>query len=315
MVQAATSSPRQWSTSTVAAPQRLDYWIGAISEGFLAMDVSAKQRDFNGSLTSAPLDVIGVNAVEADAQKVWRTPHAIARAPERYCYLLGNLDRRWKASQDGRDALLEAGDFVLVDARRPYHFDFAQGVNVVSLELPLEWVTHWLAEPERHVAQPFRRSEPGWGAALSAFASPWKPALAVQPPLQPRLLADQLGALLALACQPVAATRPDRMRVEQIEDAIRQRLCEPGLTAADVAGALGISVRSLHRTMAAHQQTFAQVLLAERLRRAQQMLQTPRLAHVSVAEVGRRVGLQDPSHFSRLCRRWLGTSPRALRVT
>lgn len=297
----------------MAAQQRLDYWVGAISEGFLAMDVSAMQRDFNGCLTSAPLDVIGVNTVEADAQKVWRTRHAIARAPERYCYLLGNLDRRWKVMQDGREALLDAGDFVLVDARRPYHFDFAHGVNVVSLELPLDWVTQWVAQPELHVAQPFRRGENGWGAALCAFASPWTPALAAQPPLQPRLLADQLGALLALACQPVLAAHPDRSLIEKIVDTVRQRLCEPGLTAADVASSLGISVRSLHRAMAAHQQTFAQVLLAERLQRARDMLQNPRLAHVSAAEVGRRVGLQDPSHFSRLCRRWLGMGPKALR--
>lgn len=300
--------------------QRLDYWVGAISEGFLAMEVSSPRRaDFQGELVSAPLGPLGVNLVRADAQRVWRTPRGIARSRDNFAYLLGNVETPWRAAQDGRDVWLAPGDFVLVDSRRPYRFEFDRCPNTVSLELPLDWLTRWIAEPETQVCRPFRASEPGWGAALAAFAIAWRPTLAEALPLPAEMLTDQLGALLSLACPGSAAVAdeaalPASSALQQrIAAMLRERLAEPGLTAAEVAGALGLSVRSLHRAMAAGGQTFAQALMAERMAAARRMLSLPALRRVSAAEIGRRVGLLDPSHFTRLCRRWLGRTPSALR--
>ena len=295
--------------------QRLDYWVSAISEGFLAMDATSPVRQaFRGELVSAPLGPIGVNRVVGDAQQVWRTSRSIARSRENFCYLLGNLDSSWRVEQDGRQAALAPGDFTLVDSRRPYHFDFPEGPSTVSLELPLDWVALWLGEPESHVARAFRADEPGWGAALAAFARPWQPMMACAPPLPAHLLTDQLGGLLALACgiHPEATTTTSGLAA-RIGAQLRERLSEPGLTAADVAAALGVSVRSLHRAMAANGQTFARQLIAARMDRAHAMLVSPALSRLTTAEIGRRVGLLDPSHFVRLCRKWLGDTPAALR--
>lgn len=320
-------APRRWSTADVPAAQRLDFWVGAISENFLAMDADGDRRDFRGELSTAALGAVGVNQVRADPQRVWRTPRGIARSPEQHCYLLGDLARPWRVAQDGREALMQPGDFVLVDSRRPYSFAFDQGPDCVSLELPLAWVARWLAEPEAHTAQPFRAGCAGcagWGGALAAFARPWRPAMALQPPLPAALLTDQLGAMLALACGggtlagSGTAPTPGRRNAANALQArasalLHERLAEPGLSAADVAQALGCSVRSLHRAMAAQSSTFAQQLMAARMGCARQMLASPALRQVPAGEIGRRVGLLDPSHFARLCRRWLGAPPSALR--
>jgi len=313
MTQAA--APRRWRTDEVPPAERLDYWVGAISENFLAMEADGDRRDFRGEISTAPLGPVGVNWVRADPQRVWRTPRGIARNREQHCYLLGDLARPWRVAQDGREALLQPGDFVLVDSRRPYHFAFDHGPDTVSLELPLDWVARWLAVPEAHTARPFRGDSPGWDAALAAFARPWRPALALAPPLPEALLTDQLGALLSMACAGAAAApapAADALHA-RVHAMLRERLGEPGLTAADVAQALGCSVRSVHRAMAARGETVAGLLMAERMARARQMLANPALRQVSAGEIGRRVGLLDPSHFSRLCRRWLGTVPSALR--
>jgi len=313
MVNLPVATIRRWSTDTVAPDQRLDYWVGAISEGFLAMDASADARQFRGELCSAPLGPLGVNWVRSDAQRVRRTPRGIARCREHFCYLLGDRNSTWRVAQDGREALMQPGDFVLVDSRRPYGFDFPSGPSSVSLELPLDWLARWVAEPEAHVARPFRGRGAGWASALAAFAMPWRPALAVAPPLPAELLTDQLGALLSLCCAAPPMAQHSTALHERVRAELRQRLAEPGLTAADVATAVGCSVRSLHRAMAAQGDTFAGVLMAQRMAVARQMLANPALRHVGVAEIGRRVGLLDPSHFARLCRRWLGLPPSALR--
>ena len=298
------------------ASQRLDYWVGAISEGFLAMDASGQQDGFHSELHSAPLGCLGVNWVQGAAQQVWRTSRGIARSrSQQFCYLLGNITSTWTVAQDGREALMRPGDFVLVDSRRPYRFGFDQGPSTVSLELPVDWVARWLAVPEAHTARPFRHDAPDWSAALASLARMWRPELALAPPLPPQVLEDQLGALLALACerQPLPESAATADLVDQTRKLVRQRLSEPGLTAMDVAEALGCSVRSLHRAMARQQTTFTQLLMGERMAIARQMLANPTLRQVSAAEIGRRIGLVDPSHFSRLCWRWLGATPSALR--
>lgn len=312
---AAHPTPQRWRTDAVPPLQRLDYWVSAISEGFLAMEASSAVRQgFCGELVSAPLGPVGVNRVSGDPQQVWRTSRGIARSRENYCYLLGNLDSAWRVEQDGRQALLAPGDFTLVDSRRPYQFGFPDGPSTVSLELPLAWVALWLAEPEAHTARAFRAQEPGWGAALAAFARPWEPTMACAPPLPAQVLTDQLGGLLALACGDVPEpTRSSAGLVQRIHAQLRERLAEPGLTATEVATTLGISVRSLHRALAADGQTFARQLMSLRMAQAQAMLRSPALRRVTTAEIGRRVGLLDPSHFVRLCRQWLGDTLAAIR--
>lgn len=296
------------------AAHRLDYWVGAISEGFLAMEASGDAAQFHGELVSASLGPVGVNWVQGAAQRVWRTPRGIARGGQRVAFLLGNCASAWRVAQDGREALMRPGDFVLVDARRPYHFDFPTGPSTVSLELPLDWLARWVAEPEAHTARPFRADSAGWSAALAAFARPWRPDMATAPPLPAELLTDQLGALFSLACVGAPQTPTLSGLAERAHGVLRERLAEPGLTAAQVAADLGCSVRSLHRALAATQTPFAQLLMAERLAVARQMLASPALRHVSAGEIGRRVGLLDASHFARLCRRHLGLLPSALRT-
>jgi AraC-like DNA-binding protein len=80
-----------------------------------------------------------------------------------------------------------------------------------------------------------------------------------------------------------------------------------------VADGLGIGERSLHRALAAQRHTFAQQLMASRMDSARRLLGDPRFDRLTVAEIGRRVGLLDPSHFVRAFRSATGQTPGALR--
>lgn len=314
-VQMPPAALRTWSTAQVPEGERLGYWVDAISDGFLAMEAHSPLRGgFHSELCAAPLGEVGVNCVRGSAQHVYRTPRGIARSREHFHYLLGNLDSAWVAEQDGRRVRLLPGDFVLVDSQRCYEFHFEQGPSTVSLELPPAWTARWLADPAAQMARRIDGQQ-GWGAALSAFARQWQPELALAPPLPATLLTDQLGSLLALACGEVSRpdTRVARCLREQVLAQIRLRLAEPGLTAAEVAAGLGVSVRSLHRALAHSELTFAACLAQQRMAAAQRMLASPHLDGLSVGEIGRRVGLLDPSHFVRLCKRLLGATPQAMR--
>lgn len=313
-----------WSTDAVPPSQRLDYWIGAICEGFLEMDVtSPRAQAFGATLESAPLGPVGVNRVRGTAQDVYRTRRAIAHSRHNYYYLLCKSDSPWVADQEERSARLLPGDAVLVDSRRRYAFHLQQSADTVSLELPTAWVESWLPDAGDLVARRID-GRSGWGCVLSQFARQLTPEVAVRPPLPAALLADQLGGLLALAFGQGAAQPGEggggsaaaALR-RRVLDATRERHAEPGLTAAAVARGLGISERSLHRCLAAEAgegaTTFATALTGFRMQVAQRMLADTRFDRLSVAEIGLRVGLSDASHFVRQCRRHLGHTPGQLR--
>ena len=87
----------RWSTDAVPPAQRLDYWVGAVCEGFLEMEVTSPQaRHFDATLESAPLGTpalgIGVNRVRGSAQDVYRTRRAIERSRSNFYYLLCKTD-------------------------------------------------------------------------------------------------------------------------------------------------------------------------------------------------------------------------------
>lgn len=303
---------RRWSTEAAAPARRLDYWVGAVCEGFLAMDVRARTaQPFDAALTSAPLGELQLNRVEGSAQDVYRTPREMARGGPNYFYLLCKADEPWAAAQEARGTRLAPGDCLLVDSRRRYEFHFEQRCDTVSLQLPTDWVERWLPDPAAACGRALD-GRSGFGAALSAFARQLQPELALAPPLPPALLADQLGALLALAAGTEAPPpRPDL--AARIGAAVRERHAEPGLTAAAVAAGLGIGERTLHRALAAGGQTFARRLMQCRMDAARRLLADPRFDRLAVGEIGRRVGLLDASHFVRTFRRATGCTPGALR--
>jgi len=310
---------RTWSTAHFPREQRLDYWVGAVCEGFLEMTVSAVQpAPFDAELQAVPLDALVVNSVRGSAQRVHRSAAAIARGRQDFYYLLCKSDTNWGVVQAGRDERLLPNDLVLIDSRRPYELHFPHTVDTLSLQLPIPWVESWLASPQRELARRID-GQSAWGQVLSTFVRRLQPQALRQPALPAAVLADQVGALLALATAPDpaehgGATTADTALRGLIDDQIRQRCSEPGLTAADVAAALQISSRSLHRGLAAGEWTFASRLMRHRMDLAQRMLACARFDRLTTAEIGRRCGLLDPSHFARVCRRLLGASPAELRA-
>jgi len=210
----------RWSTDAAAPAARLDYWIGAVCEGFLEMDVTSPQASrFEAELTSAPLGALQLNRVRGSAQDVYRTRRAVARSRDNYFYLLFKTDHAWVAVQHGRQARLLPGDLVLVDSRHCYEFHFGESCNTLSLELPTAWGERWLPDPAAQAALRIDGSS-GFGAALSAFARKLQPEVALTPPLPAELLTDQLGALLALATTGAATTAT----APRGDTALRERL-------------------------------------------------------------------------------------------
>jgi AraC-like DNA-binding protein len=60
-------------------------------------------------------------------------------------------------------------------------------------------------------------------------------------------------------------------------------------------------------------ETFGEALIAARVQAALRMLRSPLFRRTTIAEIGRRAGFSDASHFTRVLRRHVGMTPLRVR--
>jgi AraC-like DNA-binding protein len=148
---------------------------------------------------------------------------------------------------------------------------------------PLRFATgeNALVLPVALLDLPCRRTDPSLLSLLDGYA------------------ADRLG-------KPRAATFADRARA-----ALSEELQAEDATARRLAARLAVSVRTLHRSLAAEGTSYRRLLDQLRLDIAGRHLEDDR---VSIAEVAFLAGFSELSAFHRAFKRWTGRTPAAFRA-
>ena len=301
-----------WTTRDVPETQQMDYYASVLGSAVDPMGITKRVRgSFEADIESTDLGPISVVHGQGAAHDCVRDGRDIARSTGRNFHLIINTGAAWRV--DHRERLhLRQGDAVLLDSRYGYRLDFPEVFANVHLKLSEEWLTRWVPDTDVVVGRaiPF---DGAWGRALTAFVSQLTPEFVVAAPLPHTVIADHVGALFALYANELSGIRkPEpagRALRDRIEEIITQRCTEFSLGAQDVADALGISTRTVHRGLASCQQTFGASLMAARVELATRMLESPLFRRLTTGEIGRRAGFSDPSHFARVYRRFCGRTP------
>jgi len=103
---------------------------------------------------------------------------------------------------------------------------------------------------------------------------------------------------------------PDTGLIGATRDAIRRRLGQGAPTIEEIAGALGVRVRTLQRRLAANGITYSWLVGQVRVEEAKRLLRETNLTHTKIAAA---LAYSDPAHFTRAFVRWTGATPRAYR--
>ncbi len=306
---------QSWSTDNVSPQGRLRFWRDAVHASVVEMDLTPTDGSaFFSRIELCPLRRIVPHQVQGSPQRVRRDAAEIARGGKNAYYLISQPHRAWRIRHAGHDHHVQPGESVLVDSRIPYEFIFGAGLDDLSVEMPITWVGHWIADPDQLVGRPLQARE-GWGLALRGVKEALIPGALAGLALPDELVEDQLGALLALASgSHIPAPPADPDLYSRCLAALRDRMAEPGLVAAEVARACRVSLRTLHRAFAAEGRTFAGALMQMRIDEAARMLADRRFRHVTIAALARRCGFLDASHFARQFRRLRHQGPREFRA-
>ena len=306
----------KWSTDSVDAPQRFDYYADALRTALVPMRLTAPHpQGFRSVMNLLDLGSVSVLRQEGTARRCYR--ESKDPAFERAFVIVSNLSGPCDVSHRGRSSL-QAGDVLLVDTGYDFDLDMGMPYSTVGIKLSEGWMRQWLPSPAAMVGRRIPTGS-GWGRALASFVAQLSPQLFVNSPLPRAVLIDHVGALLMLMASEAgwidkSPSRPERGLRNRIIDCVAQRSAEAGLTAADVAQSIGISTRTLHRSLATTKETFGAALLSTRADVATRMLESPLMRRLTIAEIGRRAGFSDPSHFARVLRRRSGRTPKQIRA-
>lgn len=311
-----------YTTDVVPPRARFAYWREAICDVFVSLDAerpAAPQpwaRDFSGRITCTAAGSVRLSEVTSDAQHVVRSPRQIARSSEDDFLVSLQVSGRGRVEQDGRSAALVPGEFALYDSTRPYVLHFDGAFRQLVLQFPRSALRARLEGAEGATA--LRVPAAGAGAVVGAFAR----ALAEQAPSLDAPTADRLGAhgldLLADALAAVPGSGPadtQAVRAGQRRRAqayIEAHLDDPGLCPPDVAAALHVSVRTLHKAFGGSGETVGRFVTRRRLARAAADLADPARRR-TVTDVAFAWGFRDAAHFSRAFKERYGVSPRDYR--
>lgn len=305
-----------WSTRDVPETQQMDYYASVLSSAVDPMGITKRVRgSFEADIESTDLGPISLVHGRGAAHDCVRDGRDIARSTGRNFHLIINTGSAWRVDHRERLALRQ-GDGVLLDSRYGYRLDFPDLFANVHLKLSEEWLTRWIPDSDVIVGRPIP-FDGSWGKALTAFVSQLTPEFVVAAPLPHAVIADHVGALFALYANELSGIQKSkpasRALRDRIEEIIMQRCTEFSLSAQDVADALRISTRTVHRSLASCQQTFGASLMTARVELATRMLESPLFRRLTTSEIGRRAGFSDPSHFARVYRRFYGRTPARVR--
>jgi len=318
MLQDAHPIVQTWSTEAVLASQRVEYFENALASALIPFAIRsiADPSAFHASIEVMDLGPLSLQHHRGGLHAAHSGAAEIRRQQAESFHILVNRSAGWRLDHRGAHAF-EQDVAAFTDSRYPLVLEALAEYDITNLQLPVAWVREWIPDPQVLVGRPITSRTP-WGRALTSFMTAITPRSVSRGALPAHYLADHLGSLLALAAGEFNAktgvpARPDRGLVGRIEELMRQRCCEPTLTAPEVAASLGISARTLHRHLAANGATFGGILIAARIAVAARMLESKLFKRVTTAEIGRRAGFTDPSHFSRAFACAMGRTPLKFR--
>lgn len=214
--------------------------------------------------------------------------------------------------QSGSEVSLRAGDSTVIDSARPWSSICQADCVRLYLRVP-----RWLMEDRLRTREiPVARRISGASAPGRALArlSQWLYEGAANLAGESTSVLDRYFETLA-AClgrtQKTVQHRADLLT--KILHYAESHLADPMFTPLQVASAMGISLRHLHRVFSESGRSFGEYVIRRRLERCREDLVNPLLANRSITEIAFFWGFSDAAHFSHAFRRHYGVAPRALR--
>lgn len=303
-----------YSTSTVAAGQRFEYWSDVVCSHFIPASSRVSNREnFNARFSVRELGSLTLAEISSPQHYWERTPQHLRTGPNEDFMLSLMVSGRGFLSQSGRDMVQRPGDIGLYDASRPFTYHL-EPQSVLLLRVPRNQLLFRVPEAEKLTAV---RLAEGHSLAI-LLASMMREAaviefpehLNVSVPLAASLL-DMLAVVLQMHCAGRASALSSREALYRVtKDFLNAHLDDCELDVERIASAQHVSARTITRVFAEHGTTPMHWLWQRRLEASRCALVEGRVQQVTQAAF--QNGFSDLSHFCRVFKKAYGMTPHTL---
>lgn len=312
-------------TSGFSLPQRTSNtadWADMLHQHFVALDVRDTESErFTGAVRSHSLAHLQVSSVQSSTQRIERNGSLIRGDTRAYLQL--GMMRRGHAvvRQDGREAVIGRGDYVLYETSRPFDWmvngDTADDQWVLEVfTWPRAMISLGLDESRGLTARTFDGAS-GMTGVLGRFLHD---IVTARPEVDAGMggsVADEVADLVSVVANTMAGgddLRQSSGLSRKIDQYIDQNLGNPDLSPTAIAQATSISNRQLHRIFADRDLTVSRMIRMKRLESCRREIIASVAKDRSLTEISRRWGFTDLAVFGRAFKEAYGVSPRQYRA-
>jgi AraC-like DNA-binding protein len=306
-------------TRSSAPDRRLAVWQDIVCDTFVGLDCRSYMRDgFWGSVSQNMIGPVSTTRVDSCAQRVLRTPSRIARANQDFVLVSLGTSGVNGVFQDGREAVMSPGQFVIYDTTRPYELRFDDSFTQTIFQIPRKLLHQRVGSFDTLTATTFLGDRPLERLAYEFLLGMSKTIEQVDTATATRLL-DQALDLIAMAFADKMHQRALDLPFHRsallyrLKNYILAHLRDPDLSMPRTATAIGISPRYASDLMASEQTSFRSYVQVQRLERCKRDLSDPTQATRHISDIAFAWGFNDLAHFSRIFKQRFGASPREWR--
>ncbi len=302
-----------FSTEVLPASDRIDAWQWKAQQICGDCRIQLPKSSFQGSIEVRSIGGLPLTRFSTSPLSFWKWPLDSVNLDNRSCIVITQIAGVRRYLQNGASILLKPGDSTVIDSGCPWSSSCGTDCTRLYLRVP-----RWMMEQRLHMPEiPIGRrinGNAGLGAMLCRLSqSIFEEAERMQDEEGAAALDAYFGILAG--CLGGAATPPQRgpelhARIQRFIDA---HISEPTLGAEEIASAVGISVRHLHRLFAGTGSTLGDCIRSRRLEHCRNDLADRRGRERTITEIAFSWGFNDSAHFSHSFRKQFGVSPRAFR--
>jgi AraC-like DNA-binding protein len=307
-----------FSTDSLPPLDRFDYWCEVRAKKLSGVTLWVKPEDrpkFYGRLSTAMVGDVSLIEMEASSYHMTRSAADVARVTgNSLCIAEQVRGGGWMDTGRNGVHLFSDGNMAVSHSDMPYTAAPKRndGFHYRTVRIPLADREAMSASSQQLSSQPFLKSSHLTRLIRASFAALFDDTLTTDTDIQ------HLAQLALLARDRVMPGAPETRAAlrdgyfKAANYAIRRALHRPDLSAALIAGTLGISVRQLHILFEPSGLSFARTVTAMRVAKAHRLLTTSR--ERQIADIAYASGFDSTATFYRAFRKAYDARPGDIRM-
>jgi AraC family transcriptional regulator, positive regulator of tynA and feaB len=302
-----------FSTELLPVSDRIDAWQWNAKQICGDCRIRLPKSSFHGTIDIREIGGLRLTRFASSPLSFSKWPGDTVSPQNRFCIVITQIAGVRQYAQNGASVLLNPGDSTVIDSGSPWTSSCLTDCARLYLRVP-----RWVMESRlRRIDIPVVQrisGEARMGAALRRLSQSLYDEAGQMKEEEGAVALDAYFEILS-AC--LEGNHPLAPRATELHGAIYRyidaHVFESTLGPAEIASAVGISVRHLHRLFLVTGNTLGAYIRARRLKGCRSDLANPGMRHKTITEIAFFWGFSDSAHFSHSFRRQFGLSPRAFR--